>query len=185
MQVSLVQSLEQMGRRGDIRDDSAEILFQSFMRETLVSSSGIGRSVHSLMLSIQHFLCRPRRRPPSKVPRRMFCGGCHGVWHARTMQIFLSSQLPEEVLVDPQGSWSCSAPVVGLPLQVGDTEKFPRLKRQLQTELYIILNVLSRFEVGTLFLWLTRAYGTAWVGSLHSSSFSCNVLKRSVPFCCR
>ena len=130
MQVSSVQSLEQMGRRGDIRDDSAEILFQSFLRETFVSSSGIGRSVHSLMLSIQHFLCRPRRRSPSKVPRRMFCGGCHGVWHARTMQIFLSSQLPEEVLVDPQGSWSCSAPVVGLPLQVGDTEKFPRLKRQ-------------------------------------------------------
>ena len=32
-----------------------------------MSSSGMGRDVHSLMLSIQHFTCRPRRRPPSKV----------------------------------------------------------------------------------------------------------------------
>ena len=30
-----------------------------------------GQGVHSLMLSIMHFLCRPRRRPPSKVPWRM------------------------------------------------------------------------------------------------------------------
>ena len=40
-------------------DDSAEILFQSFPQEALVSSSGMGRDVHSLILSIQHFLCRP------------------------------------------------------------------------------------------------------------------------------
>ena len=37
--------------------DPAEILFQSFLLETIVSSSGMGRDVHSLMLSIQHFLC--------------------------------------------------------------------------------------------------------------------------------
>ena len=30
-----------------------------------MSSSGMGRDVHSLMLSIQHSLCRPRRRPPT------------------------------------------------------------------------------------------------------------------------
>ena len=40
-------------------DDSAEILFQSFLHEVLVSSSGMGRDVHSLTLSIQHFHCRP------------------------------------------------------------------------------------------------------------------------------
>ena len=51
--------------RGDMRDDSAEILFQYFLQEALVSSSGMGRYVHSLMLSIQHFLYRPRRRLPS------------------------------------------------------------------------------------------------------------------------
>ena len=50
-----------------MRDDSAEILFQSFLQEALVSSSGMGRVVRSLMLSIQHFL----RRPPSKVSERM------------------------------------------------------------------------------------------------------------------
>ena len=32
-----------------IRDDSAEILFQSFLQKVLVSSSGMGRKVHSLM----------------------------------------------------------------------------------------------------------------------------------------
>ena len=42
---------------GDMRDDSAEILFQCFLQTALVSSSGTGRGVHSLMLSIQHFLC--------------------------------------------------------------------------------------------------------------------------------
>ena len=68
---SSVQSLDRLGRRGDTRDDSAEILFQSFLREAIVSNSGMGRNVYSLRLSIQHFLCRPRRRPPSKVPWRM------------------------------------------------------------------------------------------------------------------
>ena len=40
------------------------------------------------------------------------------------MQVSVSSQSPEEVPVDPQGSWSSS--VVGLVLQVGDAEKFPQ-----------------------------------------------------------
>ena len=48
-----------------MRDDLAEILFLSFLQKALVSSSGMGRDVHCLMLSIHHFLCRPRR--------------CHGV----------------------------------------------------------------------------------------------------------
>ena len=50
---------------------SAEIYFQSFLQKTIVSNSGMGKEVHFLMLSVQHFLCRPWRRPPSKVPRRM------------------------------------------------------------------------------------------------------------------
>ena len=66
-----VQSLDRLGRRGDMWDDSAEILFQSFLQEALVSSSSMGKYVHSLMLTTHHFLCRPWRRPPSKVPRRM------------------------------------------------------------------------------------------------------------------
>ena len=65
---SSAQSLDRLGRQGDMTDDSAEILFQSFLQEALVSSSSMSRDVHSLMLSIQHFHCRPWRRPPSKVP---------------------------------------------------------------------------------------------------------------------
>ena len=45
------------GGEGVMRDDSPEIFFQSFLQEALVSSSGMGRGVHSLMLSIQYFLC--------------------------------------------------------------------------------------------------------------------------------
>ena len=69
--LSSVQSLDRLGLRGDMRDDSAEILFWSFPQEALMSSSGMGKEVHFLMLSIQHFLFRPRSRPPSKVPSRM------------------------------------------------------------------------------------------------------------------
>ena len=65
-QFSSALSLDRLGRRGDMKDDSAQILFQSFLQQALVSSSGVGRDVHCLVLSIPHFLCRPRRCPPSK-----------------------------------------------------------------------------------------------------------------------
>ena len=50
-----VQFLDQLRSRENTRDDSTEILFQSFLQEALVSSSGMGRDVHPLMLPIQHF----------------------------------------------------------------------------------------------------------------------------------
>ena len=40
----------------------------------LVSSSGMGRDAHSLMFSNQHFIFRPQRHQPSKVPGRMVLG---------------------------------------------------------------------------------------------------------------
>ena len=46
---------DRLGHRGDMKDDPAEVLFQSFLPEVVVSSSGTGRDVHSLTLSIQHF----------------------------------------------------------------------------------------------------------------------------------
>ena len=56
--ISSVQSLDRLARRGGggvgMRDDSAEILFQSCLQEAHVSSSGMSRNVHSLMSSIQH-----------------------------------------------------------------------------------------------------------------------------------
>ena len=45
------------GTRGTIQK---EILFESFLREALVSSSDMGRDARSSMLSIQQFICRPR-----------------------------------------------------------------------------------------------------------------------------
>ena len=41
VQFCSVQSLDRLGRRGDMRDDSAEIFFQSFLHEAIVISSGI------------------------------------------------------------------------------------------------------------------------------------------------
>ena len=38
---SSVQSFERLGRRGDMKDDSAELLFQSLLQEAIVSSTGI------------------------------------------------------------------------------------------------------------------------------------------------
>ena len=95
---------------GNMRDDSAEIVFQPFLHGALLSSSGTGRDVHSLLLSIQHFLCRPRRRPPSRcLEGWLLWRNCRGVWRAKTIQVSVSWRLPEEVLVDSQGNWSYSA----------------------------------------------------------------------------
>ena len=57
-QLSLVQfsPLTDWVRRADMKNDSAEILFQRCLQEAIVSNPGIDRDVHSLMSSIQHFL---------------------------------------------------------------------------------------------------------------------------------
>ena len=49
VQLNLVKALDRLGRLGDMRDDSAEVIFQSFLQEALVSSSGTGTAVHSLV----------------------------------------------------------------------------------------------------------------------------------------
>ena len=71
--ISSIHTLDQLGQGGggDMRDASAGILFQSFLQEAFVSSSGMSRDVHSLTLSIQHFLCPPQHHSPSKVPLRV------------------------------------------------------------------------------------------------------------------
>ena len=58
----------------------------------------------------KYFHRRPLIVRPPRCPKRRFWTGCSGVWHARTMQVSVSWQFPEEVPVDPQGSWSCPAP---------------------------------------------------------------------------
>ena len=47
---------------------------------------------------------------PPRCPDGWFCRGCRGMGHAQTTQVSVSWQLPEEVPVDPQGSWPCFAP---------------------------------------------------------------------------
>ena len=82
-------------------DDPAEILFQSFQQEAIVSSSGMGSDVHSLMLSIQHFLCWPWCCPPSsgalKVERllwHMTCLNHASLWlPCRRVLVFLSVEI--------------------------------------------------------------------------------------------
>ena len=71
VQFSSVQSLDRSGCRRDMRDVPAEVLSQSFLQQSIVSSSGMDRNVHCLMLSVQHFLCRPLRCLRSTVPLRM------------------------------------------------------------------------------------------------------------------
>ena len=108
-----------------MRDDSAEILFQSFLQEALSDSSGMGRYVRSLVLSIQNILCRPRRRTPSKVPGsmvlerlswRVTCSN-----HAR-FHLFDSCQ--ERFLWTHGEADLVPNPVVVLVLQIGETKKF-------------------------------------------------------------
>ena len=79
VQFSSFQTLDRLGRNGDMRDDSAEILFQSFLQEALVSSSSMGRNVLSLTSSFQYVLCRPQRRALSKMPWRMVLRRMWGV----------------------------------------------------------------------------------------------------------
>ena len=70
----------------------------------------LSRAHGSLISSIQHFLCRPRRPPSFKVPWTMILKRLSSRVTCRTMQVFVSWQLPEGVPLDPQGSWFCSAP---------------------------------------------------------------------------
>ena len=111
-----VQFLNRLCRLGDMRDDSAETLFQAFLQEALVSSSDMGRDVHFLMLSIQHFLCRPRRRPPCNVPRRMvlerlsWCVTCpnHASFRLLTVARRGSCGPINKLILFPSSHWSCA-----------------------------------------------------------------------------
>ena len=57
--VSSAQSLDRLRRQEVMTDES--ILFQCFLQEAITSSNGMCWNVRSLMLSIQHFLCRSQR----------------------------------------------------------------------------------------------------------------------------
>ena len=124
--VRSVQSLDRLGRRGNMRDDSAEILFQTFLQEALVSSSGMGRDVHSLMLSIQHFSADDSVAHPPRCPEgwfferlswRVTCPN-HASFRLLTVARKDSGGLTRKLILLRTQSVDCVLPV-------GDTEKFP------------------------------------------------------------
>ena len=107
--------------------DSAEILFQPFLRKAIVSSSDTGKYVHSLTLSIQHFLCRPRRRPSLEDALKDGFGeavvACDMSEPCKFLSLYICQKrfmwTHKEVDLAPR-------PVSSLVLQVGDAEKFSR-----------------------------------------------------------
>ena len=107
-----------------MKDYSTEILFQSFLYEALVSRSGMSKDVHSLTLSIQHFLCRPRRRPPSQDALKEGFGEAVVACGTRKRCKFPS--------LDSCRRGSCGIPRKLILLrnqslvQAGDAEKFPQ-----------------------------------------------------------
>ena len=89
-----VQSLDRLAHRGGggggMRDDTAETFFQSCLREeAIVSSFGHGQDVHSPMLSIQQFLCRPQQFQL----RRRNLRGVREDWRAREVTAGCSTVL--------------------------------------------------------------------------------------------
>ena len=96
---------------------SREILFQSFLQEALVSSSGIGREVHSLILSIQTFPLLTMALPgPPRCPEGWFCKLSRCVCQGCCQKRFLWTNKEVDLALHP---------VVGLVLQVEDEGKFP------------------------------------------------------------
>ena len=105
-------------------DNSAEMLFQSFLQEAILSSSGMGRDVNSLMLSIQHFLCQPQHRQGALEDE---IGEAVVVCCVPKPCKFLSLDSCQRRFLwthkEVDLAWH---PVIGLVLQVGDVEKFPQ-----------------------------------------------------------
>ena len=107
-----------------MRDVLAEILFQSFLQEALVCSFGMGRDVHSLRVSIQHFLCLPRRLPPS-ILKNGFGEAVVACDMPEPCEFSFPDSCQKRFLWTNKEIDLAPHPVVGLVLQVGDSEKFP------------------------------------------------------------
>ena len=102
--------LDCLGRRETWRTIK-QILFQSFMRGSTVSSSSMDRNVPSMTLSNQHFLCRPRCRPLSMVPWRIVFEEALVAPDMPEPSEFPSlDSYPNRFLWAREGSWPCSEP---------------------------------------------------------------------------
>ena len=94
-----------LGRLGNMRDDSAEIVFQCFLQEALVGSSGLGQG--SPLFNAVH-PAFPLPTTASPILQGALKDGFREAVVAcdmpQTMQVSVFRQLLEEVPVDPQGS---------------------------------------------------------------------------------
>ena len=99
--------------------------YSLFLQETLVLSSGMGMDVHSLMLSIQHFLCWPRRRPPW-CPERWFGEAVVACNMPEPCKFPSIDSCQKRFLWTHKEVDLALHPDVGLVLQVEDVEKFHR-----------------------------------------------------------
>ena len=95
------------GTWGTIRQRSSSSLFYRRPLRAVLAWTRVSTPWYcpSSISSANHGITHPPR-----CPEWWFFRGIRGMWHAQTMQVSISWQLPEEVPVDPQGSWSCSAP---------------------------------------------------------------------------
>ena len=110
----------------ELRDNSAEVLFQSFLQEALVDSFGMGRDVHPLMFS-QYFPLPTTALPTLQGTRKDGFG-----------EAAVARDMPEPCKSPSLDSWHkmflwthkevdlAMHPVVGLLILVGDAEKFPQ-----------------------------------------------------------
>ena len=108
-----------------MKDDSVEILFKSFLQEALVSSSGLGRDVHSLTLSIQHFLLLSTASPTLQSALQDGFGGAVVACDMPKPCLFLSPDSWQKRFLRAHKNTDLAAhPVFDPVLQVGDAEKF-------------------------------------------------------------
>ena len=86
-------------------------IFGLFCRTLLWADLSLGGDVHSLMFPMKTFPLPTTASPTLQGTfQDVFLRSCRGVWHVRTMQVPSLDSCQKGVPVDPQGSWSCSAP---------------------------------------------------------------------------
>ena len=96
------------GTWGTIQQRSS---FNLFFRRPLCAVLKSADMFHFLMFSPSSISSADRGiTHPRRWAEGRFWRGCHGVWHAWTMQVSISWQLQEQYSEDQQRSWSCSAP---------------------------------------------------------------------------
>ena len=132
--VSSVPSLDRLsclkevgvGVGGNMRNNSSEVLFKSFLPEATVSSPGIGRDVHSMVLSTLHFLSQPQCHPTLKVSwKKWFSRDCHYAWQKHASLCLFT--VARRGSCGPTRKMDLAPhPAVSLVLQGGDAETFPQ-----------------------------------------------------------